>query len=337
MRKVRLLALLLLLPLLLCACGGQGTAHTYDDPDHAHVFGNRYDVIATTCLEAGVVVRYCKICHASVTEKTEVPADIALRAHAFSDTVVPPTEATEGYTARACTRCSYTVDRAFVVPAKYALLTAQGTLTAAPTGVDALAVSDTLTHLLSYDVARDTAVPAEVACRMAVALTVVDELTREGAVLTENTEIAFGGGSFPLKRLLFAWLEEGDAAVARAFATVIGGSEDAFSLRVAARMARLGVADAVTVNPFSPQTGSATLGATAVLTARVLDEPLLLQGFADAVGLVLVAGKSPALYLASADGTLRVSALSLDGTLYFAAVYGSLLPADAEASLYPIP
>lgn len=334
MKGTRLCALLLLCVLLLTGCTASKTAHAYDTDTHAHVYGNRYDVVAQTCLTAGTVVRYCKICHGSVTESVAVPTDIAARVHTFSDTVVAPTESTEGYTVRRCTLCTYVIERAFVVPAKYVLLQTAETQTVAPVGAQALVFSDTDSHMLYYDAGRDTAVPADVACRLATALTLADELTRESAVITPDTAVAFGSGNHSAKRLLFAYIEHNNTDALRSLAVAISGSEAAFAELVTARLARLGVAAGVRANPFATADNTATLGAAAVLLARVLDEPLLLEGFGAAVGLQLVAGQSPLLYLASSDGTLRATALAGESGVRFALVYGTALPDDYENVLY---
>lgn len=337
MRKARLCALFLASLLLFTACAAGKTAHAYPGEPHTHVYGNRYDVVSATCLEAGTVVRYCKICHSDVTEMVQVPADIAARAHAFSDTVVEPTEATEGYTARLCTRCGYAVDRAFVVPAKYALLATEHTLTVPPTGATGALVSDTATHALYYNVGDSLSVPADVACRLAVTLTLVDEMTREDAPVTPETAVAFGTLHFAARDLLFAYIEDGGVEILRALAMAICGGEAAFVDRVSARLARLGVGDAVTVNPFIATQNTATMGATAVLLARVLDEPLLVEGFSAAVGILQsVAGKKPTLYLASADGTLRATALRIEGGVRFAVAFGDALPVGCEDVLYSV-
>ncbi len=335
MRKARLCALFLMALLLFTACTANKTAHSYPEGEHTHVYGNRYDVIPATCREAGTVVRYCKICHGEVTEVVAVPEDVAARAHAFSDTVVAPTEATEGYTVRRCTLCNYIVERTLVVPAKYALLTNAQTVTAAPAGATGVIVSDTATHVLSYHVGGDMAVSADVACLLATALTLVDEMTRTGATVTPETSVAFGALSFPAKNLLFAYIEDRDTDALRALALAIAGGEAEFAAKISARLARLGVSADVAVNPFASAENTATLGATAVMLARVLDEPLLVEGFGEAVGILQsVAGKKPALYLVSSDGTLRLTALADGNGMSFAAVCGTALPVDYENILY---
>lgn len=339
MRKARLLACFLLPLLLLTACAAGQTVHTYNKEGCSHVYGSRYNVVPVTCQTPGTVARYCKICHAEVSEAVAIPTDIMARAHAFSDEVKEPTESTEGYTTRHCALCGYEIARAFVVPAKYALLETEDTKTVAPAGADGLVFSDTKTHVLVYDVARDATVSADAACRLAVALTLADELTREGTSVTPDTPVPFGSGSLPAKQLLFAVIADYNPDALRALSRALCGNESAFSARVAARLVRLGVDAQVTVDPFSPIGGYATLGGTAVLLARVLDEPLLLEGFTAAAesDLSLVAGQSPLLYLISADGTLRVSAIAAGESICFAAVFGETLPPDYEIALYLVP
>ncbi len=336
MGKVRLCALFLLCVLLLTACTAEKTAHTYSNDTHTHVYGNRYDVVVATCLTAGTVVRYCKICHEGVTESVAVPADIAVRAHTFSDTVVAPTEATEGYTVRSCMLCEYVIERAFVVPARYALLETAETLRVAPQGAVGAVVADATTHALFYHVAGDSAVSSDLACHLAVALTLTDALTSQGADITLETTVSFEGEDFPVGELLFEYIEKRNTAVLRALALVVSGSESGFAELVAARLARLGVGDAIRANPFSPAENRATLGACAVLLARVLDEPLLTECFGAMVErLQRVAGQKPLLYLTSADGTFRVTAISVADGVRFSLVCGGALPADYEDVLYP--
>ena len=339
MRKVRFFALLLLIALLLTGCAsGAKTAHTYHEGGtHAHVYGNRYDAVSPTCISEGTVVRYCKICHADVAEQVAIPTDVAVRAHAFSDTVIEPTESSEGYTERRCTLCNYIVVRAFVVPAKYALLLGEQTQTVAPAGASGLLVSDTATHTLSYFVGADAAVSPEVACHLAASLTLSDELSREGAPVTPDTPVSFGGGLFAARELLTAYIVNDNLTALRALAVAIAGSEDAFAALVAARLTRLGVGDAIKADPFSPTENKATLAATGILLARVLDEPLLfdLYGVEPKNDLRIVAGKRPALYLTSADGTLRAVAISEASGVRFSVVFGEALPSDYEDALYP--
>ena len=336
MRKWRLIALFLLLSLALVSCGGE-TTYLYNTGTHTHVFGNRYDVTPVTCVEEGTQVRYCKICHETVTDTVAVAEDINQRTHTFSLTVVPATECEEGYTKKSCTLCDYVVERADVVPARYALLTNAETVTAAPEGAVGAVMSDTKTHVLTIDAGRARSVSADLAVRLGVALTVVDELSREGTTLTADTLVVLPGGvgagnAFTVEELLLEWVASGDTDIVRGFATAMGGSEAAFSQLVCARLARLGVLDEVTANVFAGS-GTATLGATAVMLARALDEPLIASAFSDTVPrLIRIAGEKPVLYLAFSD--LRVSALKKGDTVRFLLLFGAEMPADLENDIF---
>lgn len=336
MRKIRILALLALLSLLLVSCGEDaGDSYLYETGEHTHVYGNRYDVVSVTCIAQGTDIRYCKICHEAVTSTVSVPEEIAARAHAFTDTVVTPTEAGEGYTARQCTLCPYLIERTNVVPPLYALLTGEATATVAPGGVTALMMSDTDTHLLSYLVGADTAVPADLALRLAVGITLTDELNRPDAALTEQSSVIYLGNSYTLREMVFEWLLHGDAEVVRALAAALGDDEASFTARVAARLQRLG-ARQTAVDPFSG-TATATLGDTATLLARALDEPLLVAACGNAVraqhGLVRINGVRPAFYFSG--GTLRGCAMAVEnGTYRFLLLFGEDMPSDLENSLF---
>ncbi len=340
MRKLRCIALMLLFSLLLVACGGTGEAYLYNNGEHTHVYGNRYDVEPATCISEGSEIRYCKICHVSVIGAVSIPSDIAARKHAFSNTVIPPTECEEGYTVKSCTLCPYMIDRTDVIPALYALLTNESTATVAPVGVDSIVMSDTATHVLIYDAGSGAVISAALARRLAVALAIVEEMAREGSALTPETEITLisgigAGNSYTVCDLLNEWAASGDPDIARGFAAVLDGSETAFSARVAARLQRLGVSEEVTVDPFSAtDTGTATLGATAVMLARALDEELIVAAFAASVpGLVKIAGEKPVLYFT--DTALRVSALrTADGTYRFLLLSGNALPSHLENTLF---
>lgn len=289
----------------------------------------------------GEQVRYCKICQAAVIDDIPIPAAIEDRLHTFFDTVVPPTEADEGYTVRTCTLCPYVIARTAVVPALYALLADSNTVTEAPTGAAALLMSDTATHRLSHSVGSETAVSAELARRFAVALAVTEELAREGTELTPESTLQLisgvgAGNSYSVGELLMEWLADGDPAVAEGFAAAIDGQNAAFSARVAARLQRLGVLGAVTVDPFSAaEPGSATLGGTGVLLARVLDEPLLVDALSELVPRLLrIAGKKPVAYMTLDEG-LRASAIE-DGAggYHFLLLWGEALTSDMENTLF---
>lgn len=336
MRKIRILALFSLLSLLLVSCGeDMGDSYLYETGEHTHVYGNRYDVVAVTCIAEGTDIRYCKICHEAVTSTVHVPEDIAARAHDFADTVVLPTESGEGYTARQCTLCPYLIERTNVVPPLYALLTYGETATVAPDGVSALIMSDTDTHLLSYLVGADNEVPADLALRLAVGITLTDELNRSDATLTDQSPVIYLGNSYTLREMVYEWLLHGDVDVVRVLATTLGDDEAGFTARVAARLQKLGTLHTA-VDPFA-MTATATLGDTATLLARALDEPLLVEACGNAVraqyGLVRINGARPAFYFSST--TLRVSAMAENnGSYRFLLLFGPDMPSDLENSLF---
>lgn len=336
MRKIRYFALFLLLPLVLTACASEVT-YLYDAGTHTHVYGDYYDVTPVSCIGQGTQVRYCKICRETVTNTVAVVEDIAHRAHAFSLTVVPPTECEEGYTKKSCTLCDYMVEKADVVPARYVFFTSTEAVTIPPTGAVGALMSDTKTHILTLDAGRALSVSADLAARLAVALTVTEELSREGATLTVQSTVVLpsgvgAGNTFTVGELLCEWVANGDADIARGFATVVGGSEAAFAEKVAARLTRLGIADEVTLGVFEGS-GTATLGATAVMLARALDEPILFSAFSDTVPrLIRIAGEKPVLYLTASD--LRVSALKQGDTVRFLLLFGTNMPTELENTLY---
>jgi len=339
MRKMRVVLLSLLFSLLFTACRGAGSTYLYEKEDHTHVFGNRYDITPVSCVAEGQEIRYCKICHVAVTETVAVPEDMAVRKHSFSDTVFAPTESAEGYTRRSCTVCEYVIERTNVIPARYALLVGEGTKTTAPEGVRGILMSDTASHVLSYHVGYSDAVKPVAARRLAVALAIADELAREGTTLRAETPIQLTSGPltgnrYTVRELLYEWIATGDADVARGFAMALDGTGSAFFARVSARLEKLGVAGAVTVDPFVEGEGSATLGATAVMLARALDEPLLREAFAESVPrLQQVAGKKPLLHLSLGD--LRLTALEGEGGLYhFSVLAGEALPSGMENTLF---
>lgn len=341
MRLIRVIAVLLFVVLTATACAAGGKTHLYNKADHTHIFGNAYDVTPTTCQVAGTQIRYCKICHESVMQAVQLPESVELRAHAFLDTVHAPTECEEGYTVRVCSLCGYTLQRVDVRPARYALLTTQATIATPPEGVEALMLSDTATHTLAYAAGGALAVDAEIARRLAVALTVTERMEAENATLTPETQVTLisgigAGNAFTLRELMTAWIKDGSADVARGFAVALGVDESGFMLRVSERMTRLGVKNAVNIHPFlagAPNT--ATCAATTVMLARALDTPLLCESMRAAVPeLVRVAGVAPAVYLAAANGTLRVSALATEGGYRFLVLAGKSLPYGAEDALY---
>lgn len=342
MKKLSLLALLLATLILLSSCKTSPAIYAYNTEDHVHVYVAEYDITPLSCTTEGLSVAYCKICRKATVKTTPIAEDIAARAHSFTDTVVPATESTEGYTVRQCRDCTYHIDRADVTPALYALLEISGMTTdTAPSGVEALLVSDTLSHVLSHKKLADTAVDGDLAVRLAIALTVTEELECKGGTLTPETPIsvtvgALSGNTYTVRELLFELIRTGDVNVMLALAEALGEDSSSFPARIAARATRLGVASELSITPFDTNTpDTTTLHATAVLLLRALDTPLLAEAMTAAVpALIRVAGRAPMVYFAGADGTLRVTALKIGGSTVFALLYGSSLPADAESDIY---
>ena len=294
-----LLACCLLLSLV--SCGGPRADYNYAEGTCEHVFGLWYDVVPVTCQQEGQRVRYCKFCHHEEVETIPIAENIAERAHDFEDTVIPPTEAAAGYTTRRCTRCGYVIERTDEKPPLYALLTVDGvTDTALPADLTGLIVTDTGTHVLTHGAATDTAVNAEVARRLALALTVTEEMEKEGATLTPDTPVtvttgALAGRTYRVEQLLAAVVKTGQADAAAALADVFGESVSAFCARVNVRVAKLGLAGtSVSTAPG----GTTTLYDTGVLLLRALDTPLLAAALAANVpDLSQVAGQDPAFYI----------------------------------------
>ena len=339
MKKIRAIVFLLLLSLLFCACADTGKSYLYETGEHTHVFGNRYDITPVSCIAEGTEVRYCKICHESVTETVPVPEDISVRRHAFSDTVIPPTESAEGYTRRACTVCEYVVERTDVIPARYALIPLEGAVTVAPDGVDGVLFSDTASHRLTYNVGASLSVSPHLARRLAVALAITDELAREGTAFSAETLVplisgAGNGNRYTVRALVLEWIATGDVHVLNGLAFALDGSEGGFQARVNERLKRLGVEGAVTVDVFAAEgEGKATLGATAVMLARALDEPLLCEAFSESVpNLQQIVGQKPVLYLAL--GNLRVAGILKNGVCYFSLLCGESIPIGVENAVF---
>ena len=337
MRKVKIFSLFLATVLLLSACAAGGE-YPYDTGEHKHVFGNPYVVVPETCVAEGSQVRYCKICHEELVDTLPVPKDESQRKHDFVSTVVHATEATEGYTTLECRHCDYVVEHTDVVPARYALLTVEGvTLATPPTGVEAMAVSDTNTHVLRYAFGMESAVPVTLACRLAAALTLTEAFEAEGATISPETTVTpqtgeLLGHTYTLSALLSEWLENGGADVARAMALAFGEGEEAFALRVQERLLRLGVLSGVHLNIYE-ESGTVTLHATAVMLARTLDTPLLTEMLKNQVGaLVQVAGESPAVYYE--EEHFRVTALPVEGGYRFAVLFGHSLANGVENEVY---
>ena len=333
MKKRGLFCLLLCAVLLFSSCAGREAGLAYGgEAECQHIYGLWYEVVPVTCTEAGQRVRYCKLCHSEVVEPIPVAENIALRAHAFSDTVVPPTEATGGYTTRVCTRCGYVVERTDERPALYALLTVEGvTDTALPAGLVGLLQTDTHTHVLARGAGLDAVVDAAAARRLALALTVTEAMEGEGAALTPETPVTvktggLAGRTYRVEQLLAAVIKTGQTAPAEALADVFEESLSDFCARVNVRVAKLGL-EATTHVSTAPG-GTTTLHDTGVLLARALDTPLLRGILADAVpDLSQVAGRDPVVY-SEGENLLLCGVAAADGGIVFALLAG----ADTESA-----
>lgn len=335
MRFLKIICFLLTLLVLFTACNTAQAIYLYPVGEHAHVFGNRYRVVSASCVTVGQELRYCKICHFVVTDSVEIPVDETKRLHDFTVTVVPPTEAEEGYTMLECTLCDYVVERTDVKPPLFALKRDDGvTVTAAPSGVGAILMADTDDLLLHYDVGGQTAVDATFSRRLAVMLTVTEELEREEATLTPDTVVTLTGaisGSYTIRNLLKAWLQGGDASVADAFVEIFDRSRDDFAARVDDRLQRLGVLSEVRSGVFDGAP-TATLRATAVMLARALATPLLVELLSGEVPpLAQVAGRTPTAFLDC--GTLRAVVVSGETGYRFLLLAGDEVPFGIENEL----
>ena len=90
MKKILLLIVITLaVPFVFCAC------------NHVHEYGEWQIEKDATCIEEGVRERYCSC----GDKETEV---IPKKEHNYVETVVEPTEKTEGYIEHKCSMCSDT-------------------------------------------------------------------------------------------------------------------------------------------------------------------------------------------------------------------------------------
>lgn len=336
MRSLKIISLCLMMLVLFTSCGVSQALYLYPAGEHTHVFGNRYGVVSADCVTEGREVRYCKICHFCVTDTVTIPTDVAARLHDFCVTVVPPTESTEGYTVLECKLCDYVVEKTEVVAPLFALKTSEDvTVQTAPDGVGALLMADTVDLVLRYDVGGQTTVDAAFARRLAVMLTVAEELEREGSALRADAPITLTGalsGVYSIRTLLRAWLREGDASVAGAFAEALCESEGEFAARVNERLRRLGVLGEVDADVFGGGESTSTMRASAVMLARALATPLLVEMLSGEVPpLMQVAGRTPTVFFEYA--TLRVVAIPRGEGYRFLLLAGDSTPAGIENEL----
>lgn len=340
MRKLNVWMLLTALMLCLSSCQKWGATERYER-DHDHTYGAYYTVKAVTCQADGQQVRYCSICRQEEVSTVSVATDMDARAHDFSYTVVEPTESEWGYTVKCCNACGYTVDRCEEKPPLYLLLSGVGMQTQVPVGVAAALRADTESHLLSLAANRDAVVDADIARRLGVALTVTElvesGLLSEEIVVTVKTG-GLAGRTYTLRQLIVAFVKNGADDAALALADACGDDAAAFEARVRMRMERLGLQGTTEIHPVSAQNASkTTLYDTAVLLARALDTPLIVEALNEGVpDLSQIAGQTPAVWLVNAAGTLRVTALqTAQGEAYdFLLLFGPALPEGAEEQFF---
>lgn len=345
MRKYRFLALLTALLLLFSACSAADGTYVYAEGGHTHIYGAWYDVTPVTCLAAGEHICYCKICGVSALETVPVAEEIAARAHAFDDTVVPPTESVGGYTRRVCRLCGYVVERADEIPAIYSLFLPEADLApvegvvaqlAFGTGKTAdmhrnpvLAAANVQTqvnavpalYLATALVSAEAVAAGELSWSDSVTVTAALLAGRDPGRYREGMEVSIAS---LVKACLTA---ESDVAVA-ALAARLCASDALFAERLNARMAALGVRKTV-FSATAGDVGTTTLFDSAVLLWRVLKDPALAAemdlGFA-------YAGKQCAAFFEAES--FRLSAVFYGGEYYIAAFAGENLPVTAETEIY---
>lgn len=345
MRMMKLTALILALLFLLCACGVRSEGTSYADDGHTHVYGYWYDATLPSCRQRGARVRYCKICHAEQGMTIEIPDDVTKQVHTYTETTVEPTEKDAGSFIRKCDLCSY-VEEEYEIPALYALKPDENTVTTAPAGVNAMLLSDTETHTVSALANEDALIDATLARRLAVALPVVEQIGQSwnaqhtvtvsaemlGGV-TPTTPGVYVGATLSVKQILGLWLMEGGDDTVLLLCSLMGQSEAQLLATVNARMDKLGVALTASSLRQSGTPAGVTVYDTAVLVARVLDEPLICELLAlNTNPYITVNGQRPALYFKAGD--VRVSAISREEGYAFLVLQGAALPGGIENSLY---
>jgi hypothetical protein len=195
-------------------------------------------------------------------------------------------------------------------------------------------MANTADRVLLACVESEIHVDATLAKRLAVLLTVTEEIEREGGAFDQDTLVALTGelsGNFSVRTLMEAWLATGESRVARAFATAFAESEQAFLARVEARLTRLGVGHEATIDVMG-SASEVTLHALAIMLTRALATPLLVELMADEVPpLSQIAGEEPTVFFHYP--TLRVAALARNGGYLFLLLSGDELPDGIENEL----
>ena len=341
MRIVKLTALVLALLFLLCACGVKRVGISYADDAHTHVYGYWYDATLPSCQQRGVQVRYCKICHAEQGKTIEIPDDVTKQVHTYENHTQEPTEKDDGSFLRKCKLCGFEAE-SYVIPALYALLADENTVKTAPSGVNAMLLSDTETHRISTLVGENTAIDATLARRLAVALPVVEKLSAE-QTLTVGTEMLGGvapttpgvyvGATLSMRQILGLWLMEGGNDTMLLLCALMGESETAFLNTVNARMDKLGATFSATSLRQNGAFTGVTVYNTAVLLAKSLDQPLLCELLAiNTNPYVTVCGDRPTLYFKAGDA--RISAIPREEGYAFLILQGAALPGGVEDTLF---
>lgn len=353
MKKLRLAALMLALVLVLAACAGENPSVPYGEEDCRHVFGYWYDVETVTCLDAGKQIRYCKICREPQEQTVAVATDINQRNHAFSDTVVPPTEGAGGYTTRVCTLCDHRIENADPTPPLYALIADSDTDTTLPTGLSGVLFSDTVTHRLAKH--APTAVYPAFARRLATALVIADELSRQNTALmplatltvtadlladvptgaATSVNVFYVGATVTLEQTLGLWLATGGADAALVLAAFMDMTHAQLATAATARAEKLGLTDTAFTSLLAPTDfGTASLYDTGVLLCRALDEEILANALSSIASgsFIKIDGKTPAVWLASA--TLRISALRDGESVRFLLLAGDGIENGAESRFF---
>lgn len=353
MRRIDLAALCLAVVLVFAACAAENPSVPYSKGECEHVFGYWYDVSAVTCLDVGQQIRYCKLCQTAEEQTIDVASDIEERKHSFIDTVTPPTEASGGYTTRVCTLCEYRKDRIDPTPALYELVSDEATLTALPTGLSGVLLSDTVTHRLARY--APTGVHPEIARLLAAALVVTDELSRKStilmpfATLTVTDELLadipagaavsprsfYAGAVVTLEQTLGLWITTGGADAALVLAEFLGITHEQFAAAATQRAENLGLVDTAFTSLIAPDDfGTSSLYDTATLLCRALDEelitePLLLLA---QFSFVKIGEKQPVVWLTGKN--LRVSAIREGESIRFLLLAGENMPNGIEAELF---
>lgn len=347
MRKASFALLLSVLLSLLCGCAGGGERFAYDAPEHTHVFGSWYDVHAVTCQTEGEHTCLCKVCGQTYTEVVTISPDIDKRAHAFADTVTPPTEAQEGYTRRVCSLCGYVVERhgqraalfALPLPEEPRVVIENAAQVAFSFQKDAQSGNMTVNTAIAANEA-DTAVSAQPALCLASALVAIEavaneEITEETAVIiTEQMSAGRNepkfrvGSSFTVRELVKACVEDQSRVAVAALAACLEQDDNRFVDRLNARMSALGAKN----THFSGVFG--TIGQTTVAdSARLLWRVFYEDRAAKWIQPIFSLQELPCVAFYDSEGFLLYAVQNVSGAYYVCAVWAQALESGVENRL----